>query len=147
MRVMSKLRYGLFVLFAFVLINGCNSSNNDTPAVESENDHSDLAKEESATAPITENDKPTFVLKNTSTFHTVEIKQMKFMPTELKLHKGDTVLWINKDITDHDITEETKKAWTSSKLPMGKSWSKVVTESADYFCSIHVVMKGKLIVE
>jgi plastocyanin len=143
----SKLRYGFFVLFIFFLMNSCNSTtNNDTPTVQAE-EYPEFIKNESLTAPVTENVKLDSTLKNTSSFHTVEIKQMKFQPNELKLHKGDTVLWINKDITDHDVTEETKKAWTSSKLPIGKSWSKVVEESANYFCSLHVVMKGKLIVE
>ena len=32
-------------------------------------------------------------------------------------------------------------------IAMGGSWSMVVTEGADYYCSIHVVMKGKLTVE
>jgi plastocyanin len=143
----SKLRYGFFVLFIFFLMNSCNSTtNNDTPTVQAE-EYPEFIKNESLTAPVTENVKLDSTLKNTSSFHTVEIKQMKFQPNELKLHKGDTVLWINKDITDHDVTEETKKAWTSSKLPISKSWSKVVEESANYFCSLHVVMKGKLIVE
>ena len=146
MILISKFRYGFFVLFVFFVINGCNSSdNNNDPGVREE--YPDFATEENATAPTAENDKAEFPLKNTSSFHTIEIKEMKFQPDQLKLHKGDTVLWINKDITDHDVTEQTKKAWTSSKLPMGKSWSKVVTESTDYFCSLHVVMKGKLIVE
>jgi plastocyanin len=79
--------------------------------------------------------------------HTVEIKQMKFQPAELIVQKGDTVVWINNDIVAHDVTEETNKAWTSSLLPVGNSWSLVATESADYYCSIHVVMKGKLIVQ
>ena len=85
--------------------------------------------------------------KNTETFHTVEIKQMKFVPDVLHLKAGDTVLWINKDITDHDVTEEINKSWSSSKLTMGQSWQKVVKKSDDYYCSIHVVMKGKLVVE
>jgi len=110
-------------------------------------EYPDLTTEEIVTTPTAENEKPEFALKNTSSFHTIEIKEMKFQPDQLKLHKGDTVLWINRDITDHDVTEQTKKAWTSSKLSMGDSWSKVVTESADYFCSLHVVMKGKLIVQ
>lgn len=79
--------------------------------------------------------------------HIVEIKQMKFQPAELIVQKGDTVVWINNDIVAHDVTEEPSKAWTSSLMPVGKSWSLVVTQSADYFCSIHVVMKGKLIVQ
>ena len=79
--------------------------------------------------------------------HTVEIKQMKFQPAELIVQKGDTVVWINNDIVAHDVTEEPDKAWTSSVMPVGESWSLVATQSADYYCSIHVVMKGKLVVQ
>lgn len=77
----------------------------------------------------------------------VDIKQMQFQPAELTLQKGDTVVWTNHDIVTHDVTEETGKVWTSGPLAPGESWSLMVTESADYFCSIHVVMKGKLIVQ
>lgn len=79
--------------------------------------------------------------------HTVEIKQMKFQPAELIVQKGDTVVWINNDIVAHDVTEEPNKTWSSSVMAVGESWSLVVTQSADYYCSIHVVMKGKLVVE
>lgn len=79
--------------------------------------------------------------------YTIEIKQMKFVPVELIVQKGDTVVWINRDIVAHDATEEPTKAWTSGVIPSGQSWSLVVTKSADYYCSIHVVMKGKLLVE
>ena len=79
--------------------------------------------------------------------YNVEIKQMKFQPAELVVQKGDTVVWINDDIVPHDVTEESSKAWTSSLLPVGQSWRLVVTQSADYYCSIHVVMKGKLVVQ
>jgi len=79
--------------------------------------------------------------------YNVEIKQMQFQPASLTLQKGDTVVWINRDIVTHDVTEEPNKAWSSSVMPSGKSWSLVVTKSADYYCSIHVVMKGKVIVQ
>ena len=79
--------------------------------------------------------------------HMVEIKQMKFVPDEITVHAGDKVTWLNHDLLTHDITEETHKAWSSSALPAGSSWSMVVKQSADYYCSIHVVMKGKVIVE
>ena len=79
--------------------------------------------------------------------HTVEMKQMKFQPAELTVQKGDTVVWINHDMVDHDVTEEPGKAWTSSLIRPGESWSLVVSQSADYYCSIHVVMKGKLVVQ
>lgn len=79
--------------------------------------------------------------------YTVEINQMQFQPASITLQKGDTVVWINHDIVVHDVTEETAKLWTSGPLDPGESWSLVVTKSADYYCSIHVVMKGKLVVQ
>lgn len=87
------------------------------------------------------------IKQNTPEVHVVEIKQMKFQPAELVVQKGDTVVWINRDIVAHDVTEEPGKAWTSSVIAPGQSWRYVVTESADYYCSIHVVMKGKLKVQ
>jgi plastocyanin len=79
--------------------------------------------------------------------HIVEIKEMRFQPAELIVKRGDTVVWINQDIVAHDVTEEPGKAWASPVMPTGASWSFVVTKSADYYCSIHVVMKGKLLVQ
>ncbi|MBS1547343.1 MAG: plastocyanin, partial [Bacteroidetes bacterium] len=37
--------------------------------------------------------------------------------------------------------------WTTGPLPPGASKKMVVTASTDYFCSIHIVMKGRVIVE
>jgi plastocyanin len=79
--------------------------------------------------------------------YNVEIKQMQFQPASLTVQKGDTVVWINHDIVAHDVTEEAGKLWTSGPLTPGESWSLVVTKSADYYCSIHVVMKGKLVMK
>ncbi|MEO8711589.1 MAG: plastocyanin/azurin family copper-binding protein [Parafilimonas sp.] len=79
--------------------------------------------------------------------YTVEIKDMKFQPAELTVQKGDTVVWINRDIVAHDVTQQPDKTWTSSPLTMGQSWSLVATQNADYYCSIHVIMKGKLVVQ
>jgi plastocyanin len=85
--------------------------------------------------------------KNAPKTHRVEIKGMKFQPAELNVKKGDTVVWINRDVVVHDVTEETKRAWTSSAIPADKSWKMVAQQNADYFCSIHPVMKGKIRVQ
>ena len=79
--------------------------------------------------------------------HTIEIKQMKFSPETVDVRKGDKVIWVNADIVEHDVTELTKKEWASSKLATGASWSMIVTKSEDYYCNLHVVMRGKLIIE
>lgn len=78
--------------------------------------------------------------------HVVEVRQMAFVPASISVHKGERITFINRDIVMHDITEG-KKAWHSHPLATGKSWTLTVTRSADYYCSIHPVMKGKIIVK
>ncbi len=78
------------------------------------------------------------------TRHTVTIFKMKFNPENLVVNKGDTVVWINKDFYQHDVTELTSKKWTSKPLNQGESWSKVITEDVKYYCDLHKVMKGTI---
>lgn len=85
--------------------------------------------------------------ENEPKVHVVEITDMKFSPQHLVVHKGDTIVFNNHDLVTHDVTEETTKAWTSSKLPAGESWTMVATTSCDYYCKLHPPMKGKIIVE
>jgi plastocyanin len=91
--------------------------------------------------------KPATIDEPKPAIHSVEITQMKFFPAELKVKKGDKVVFVNHDLVTHDVTEESKKAWSSSPLATDQTWTTIVNESAGYFCSIHPVMKGKIIVE
>ena len=79
--------------------------------------------------------------------HSVEISMMKFNPAMLNVRKGDSIVFVNNDIVTHDITEEQEQVWSSSPMPAGKTWVLVAIETVDYYCSIHPVMKGKIIVE
>lgn len=79
--------------------------------------------------------------------YTIEISGMKFNPDVITVHKGDTIIWKNNDLVTHCVTELPANAWTSSKIPSGASWEMVINTSSNYFCAIHVVMKGKIIVE
>lgn len=81
---------------------------------------------------------------HTPTVHTIEIVQLAFKPAVLLAKVGDSVIFINKDMVDHDITDELNTAWTSGILSTGQSWKTVVTQNENYFCSLHVVMKGKI---
>jgi len=78
---------------------------------------------------------------------TIEISGMQFHPGEVKVHKGDTIVWKNDDLVAHCVTGTKSNAWTSSKINAGASWKMGVDISSDYFCAIHLVMKGKIIVE
>jgi plastocyanin len=122
-----------FWLLMLVFLSRCSSplEENSTKAPE-ESSAKEEAAEEKQAAPEK---------------HFVSIMGMKFIPEAIKVHKGDIIVFSNSDIVDHDVTEEKTKAWTSSVIHSGKSWRMVATESCDYFCSIHVVMKGKIIVE
>src|SRR5262249_42647983 len=66
-------------------------------------------------------------------------------PAELTIRKGDTVVFENRDMVVHDITELPDKTWSSSALSPGRSYKLAIRTSADYFCSIHPVMKGKIV--
>jgi plastocyanin len=85
--------------------------------------------------------------RSVSKTHTVEIKAMQFYPAEIKLQSGDTVAFINHDMMVHDITEGKTKSWHSQPLSPGDSFKRIITETTDYYCSLHPVMKGKLLVK
>lgn len=76
----------------------------------------------------------------------IEIKDMQFQPATLSVHKGDTVTWINKDIVAHNVTQK-DSVWASPTLASEASWQKIIEKSDPYYCSIHINMKGELLVE
>lgn len=81
------------------------------------------------------------------TTHTVQIVEMTFRPEEIRVRKGDEIVFLNLDMVTHDVTEETSRAWHSPPIPAGESWTLKVQQSDRYFCSIHQVMKGRIVVE
>lgn len=85
--------------------------------------------------------------QTSKTKHTIEIKRMKFNPAELVVKKGDTVVWINHDFFPHDIASVNNDSWKTKPLEKGESWTKVIIKNEDYFCPLHIVMKGKIILK
>ena len=79
--------------------------------------------------------------------HLVEIAQMKFNPSVLKANEGDSIVFVNRDIVVHDVTEEKDKAWSSQALSPGSDWVLIADKTVSYYCSIHPVMKGEIIVD
>lgn len=75
---------------------------------------------------------------------TVVIQNMKFTPDTISINKGDTLVFVNKDIVEHNIVALPDSAWMSTRLKMGTTWKISPTVSTDYFCNIHVVMKGRI---
>lgn len=116
-------RNSVVFLCTLFLLNGCSSPDNNK------------AKDETAKE------------KTSQTTDTVVLKQMQFIPAILNVKIGDTVVWINKDLVDHDITSDKDKAFYSDTLHVGKIWKMVVKDSAAYHCSIHPTMKGEIVVK
>jgi len=82
--------------------------------------------------------------KNDHLTHIVVINQMKFNPSVIEVNLHDSIVFINKDIVAHDVTEAKARKWTSSALEPGKSWTMIVQEDADFYCTIHPMMRGKV---
>ncbi|MGN6530492.1 MAG: plastocyanin/azurin family copper-binding protein [Ginsengibacter sp.] len=78
---------------------------------------------------------------------TVTIQQMQFIPASLTVQKGDTIIWINKDMVDHTVKEEKSKGFYSDTIHVGNIWKMEATDNADYNCSIHPTMKGKIVIK
>jgi plastocyanin len=90
---------------------------------------------------------PAITKKPPPSIHTVEIRQMAFVPEEIIVNKGDRIVFINHDLMMHDITEASNRLWHSSPLRNGESWTFTAEKTARYFCSIHPVMKGSITVK
>jgi len=82
-----------------------------------------------------------------SVTHYVEIKQMKFIPEVLEVAPGDSVIWTNRDIVEHNVFKQNNQSWKSQNLKMGESFSQKITGSnVEYICTLHPVMKGRIVI-
>ena len=78
---------------------------------------------------------------------TVLIEGMRFVPQLLIVRRGDRITWINKDPFPHTVTATDGKFDSHEIAPDG-SWSYVARKAGeyDYVCSLHVAMKGRVLV-
>lgn len=79
--------------------------------------------------------------------HTVLIKGFQFVPENLEVAAGDTVIWKNEDIVPHTATAE--KAFDSKSIEKGQSWKFVAKPKGShaYICTYHPTMKGTLVIK
>ncbi len=77
--------------------------------------------------------------------HRVEIGDFEFSPAALEVSVGDTIIWVNHDITPHTATA-TDGSWDTGELANGAEARIAVTANtgSDYFCAFHPVMKALL---
>ena len=80
--------------------------------------------------------------------YTVTIENMQFNPQELTVHRGDRIVWVNKDLFPHTATAA-GKTFNSGSIAANASWSYVAVRRGDYAygCTFHPTMKARLIVQ
>ena len=80
--------------------------------------------------------------------HTVVIENMQFNPAQVSVHRGDRIVWVNKDLFPHTATA-VNKAFDSGSIPADGSWSYVARSSGElaYGCTFHPTMKGTVKVQ
>jgi len=80
--------------------------------------------------------------------HKVSIKDVSFSPKELKVKKGDTVLWTNADERDHTVTAD-DGSFKSGNIADGKSFKQKFDKPGKYkyHCDYHPRMKATIVVE
>ncbi len=77
-----------------------------------------------------------------------------FVPPEITVSSGTTVIWTNDDATIHTVTEGTPggagatPAFDSSIIAPGATWDNTFDKAGefDYYCTLHPFMTGKVIV-
>ena len=150
-----KIDFSTVAIGCLLLMAGCNSGSADTmPAM---NDNSAptskmMVAEKNATAiapAFNSTDKVNIEATDGASSKAaalVTVENMKFNPAIITLNKGEKVTFINKDIVAHNATE-TKNSWASSMLANGQSWTFTPKKTSDYYCTVHIVMKGKIIVK
>lgn len=120
------LQIGLASLFSMYFLSSCNNTGTTTADNQAE------STVVSAATPAFASD-------------TIIIEEMQFKPQEITINKGDTLVFVNKDIVAHDATD-VDSIWKSPAMQNGDTWQIVPQKSTDYYCSIHMVMKGKIII-
>ena len=78
----------------------------------------------------------------------ITIDNFSFTPKEITVSKGTTVTWINHDDVPHTVVSTDKK-FRSKALDTDDKFSFTFSDGGayGYFCSVHPVMTGKVIVK
>jgi plastocyanin len=77
---------------------------------------------------------------------TVVIENLRFVPETLEVRRGDTVVWVNRDLVPHTVTATDR--FDSGDLATHASWKHAFTRPGTlaYVCRYHPTMKGQVIV-
>lgn len=77
--------------------------------------------------------------------HTVTMENMRFQPETLTVARGDTIVWINKDLVPHTATSKAG-GFDSQLVQAEKSWTFTTRKKGEfaYICTFHPTMTAML---
>jgi len=80
--------------------------------------------------------------------HTVVIENMQYNPAQLRVRRGDRIVWVNKDLFPHTVTAPSH-AFDSGSIAANSSWTYVTSKAGEYAygCTFHPTMKGLIEVQ
>src|ERR1700691_2763445 len=78
----------------------------------------------------------------------VSIDNFSFAPMEMTISKGTQVTWVNKDDVPHTVVSVDHK-FKSQALDTDEKFSFTFQDAGTYayFCSVHPMMTGKIVVK
>jgi plastocyanin len=81
--------------------------------------------------------------------HTVRIEGMQYVPAEIHVRPGDTVVFLNADLVPHTVTERVLHQFDSGLIDKGASWKITCPKEGtfEYRCLYHPPMLGTIKVE
>ena len=79
----------------------------------------------------------------------VTIKSLKYLADTTEIRTGETVEWVNDDLTPHTVTSDSGGELNSGSIDVGATWSHTFSKPGTfaYFCTFHREMKGTVIVK
>jgi len=80
---------------------------------------------------------------------TVMIKMLKYSSGTIQIRAGESVEWINNDVTPHTVTSKNSGQFDSGSIDAGESWRHTFLQPGTfpYFCTFHKEMTGTVIVK
>ena len=77
--------------------------------------------------------------------HTVTIENMRFQPDSLTVARGDTVVWVNKDLVPHTATSR-DGVFDSKTIQAETTWRLTARQKGEfaYVCTFHPTMTATL---
>ena len=76
----------------------------------------------------------------------VEMRGFQFVPADLVVALGDTILWVNADPVPHTATS-VDGAWDTGTVAAGDSARVVAPAAGPYVCTFHPSMTGALLAD